>query len=220
MKTILVISPHPDDEALGCGGTLFKHVQAGDSIHWLIMTAMDSRKYDQSQREKRESEIEQVTKLMGFSSVSKAGFNTTTLDQIANNKLIDAISPVILGVKPDILYLPFWGDIHSDHYHTFEAASACTKSFRYPFVKKIRVYEILSETNFAIRPDRQFSPNLWIDISACLDKKLSLLTIYQSELGQHPFPRSLEGVRAQALLHGSVAGCLAAEAFMSLKEVL
>lgn len=220
MNIVLAIAPHPDDESLGCAGTLLKHQSHGDEIHWLIMTEIVKKSENERQIVKRGHEIKQVEKLFGFSTVHRAGFTTTTLDQVSKNTLIDAISAVIKQINPTILYLPFWGDIHSDHYHVFEAASVCTKNFRYPSVKKVRVYETLSETEYAIRPDRQFLPNLWIDISLYLEKKIQILQVYESELGEHPFPRSLDNVRALARLRGAVANCDAAEAFMSIKEVL
>jgi LmbE family N-acetylglucosaminyl deacetylase len=124
-------------------------------------------------------------------------------------------------VQPNTIYLPYRSDIYSDHEIVFDAVSSCTKSFRYPFVKQIRVYETFFEMEFGIRPeDSGFRPNLWIDISEFLDKKIEIMKLYKGEMGEHPFPRSEQTIRALATLRDSTAGCVAAEAFISLKEII
>ena len=112
-------------------------------------------------------------------------------------------------------------DAHSDHRYTFEAVAACTKSFRYPFVKKVCVYETLSETEFGMRlDDSGFKPNMWVNITDYLDRKIEIMKIFESELGNHPFPRSVENIISLAKLRGSTANTDAAECFVILKEIL
>ena len=146
------------------------------------------------------------------------GFPAAQLDQVSSSQLISQISTVFKQFQPQEVLLPHPGDIHTDHRITFEAVSACTKWFRYPSVQRIMTYETLSETNFEqYLTAFPFTPNLFIDVSKYLSDKLELLKIYQSELGMHPFPRSLDAVRALALLRGSQRGVLAAEAFQIIK---
>ena len=103
----------------------------------------------------------------------------------------------------------------------FDAVAACTKWFRYKSVKKVLVYETLSETEFSINPDLQgFRPNIFINITDFLDKKIEIMKIFESELGEFPFPRSEEAIRALSSIRGASAGFHAAEAFMLLKEVI
>jgi LmbE family N-acetylglucosaminyl deacetylase len=218
---VIVISPHPDDETLGCGGTLLRHKAEGKEIHWVIMTKISEESgYTAQEVKSRNAEIRNVSNEYGFSSVNIADFDTTTLDYVPKNKLIQFISKVFYEVQPNIVYMPFLGDAHSDHLAVFEAVSSCTKSFRYPFIKKVRAYEVLSETEFGIYPDRTFKPNLWIDIGIYFEKKIEIMKIYENEMGSHPFPRSEEAIKALATIRGIVAGVESAESFMSLKEIL
>lgn len=218
---VLVIAPHPDDESLGCGGSLLKHKNIGDDIHWLIMTSThDDDRYSVDFTQSRQKEIEQVSRLYDFESVTVLNFKPATLDHLPMSDIIDKVSALVQKIEPDVLYLPYRGDAHSDHKIVFDAGIACTKSFRYPSVKTVRVYETLSETDFSLNPDNSgFRPNYYINIEDFLDKKIEILRLYLSEMKPSPFPRSEEAVRAQALLRGQVSGSRAAEAFMSLKDV-
>jgi len=107
--------------------------------------------------------------------------------------------------------------MHSDHRKIFEAAYSCTKSFRYPFIKKIYMIETLSETEFA--PSTKEDPNVFVDISKYMDKKIEIMKVFESEIGVHPFPRSERNLRALGTLRGATAGCEYAESFVLLKEI-
>lgn len=213
---VMVIAVHPDDETLGCGGTLLKHKANSDEIHWLICTNYNKDHQDFSKREK---EIEEVNSLYGFDSISKLELQTMNVDKYSMGEIIDKISNAINSIKPNILYLPFKGDVHSDHRKIFEASYSCTKSFRYPFIKKIYMMETLSETEFAPSSNcEQFIPNVFNNITQFIDKKIEIMNVYQSEVGEHPFPRSEKNIRALATFRGATCGCEYAESFMLLKE--
>ena len=219
MNKVLVISPHPDDETLGCGGTLIRHKKEGDEIHWLIMTNVNSS--EKKFHSVKEKEIGEVSKAFNFNSTSRTKFTTSQLDSVPRKEIIQVISKVFEEIQPNFLYLPFKNDIHSDHSIVFDAAASCTKSFRNPYVKRVMIYETISETEFAIRPDKeQFKPNLWIDISDYIDKKIEIMSLYESEIGKEPFPRSEQNIRSLAKFRGSTAGVLSAEAFILLKEII
>jgi N-acetylglucosamine malate deacetylase 1 len=222
VEKVLIVAPHPDDETLGCGGSLLRHKSEGDQIHWLIMTTVtEDVGYSQQQISSRETEIEKVAAVYGFPSFLQTNFVTTTLDTYSKSVLIREVSSYFSEVQPNIIYLPFRNDVHSDHAAVFDAVAACSKSFRYPYIRKVRAYETLSETEFSIRPDKAgFSPNLWIDISEYLDRKIEIMRMYEGEMGKHPFPRSEQNIRALASYRGAVAGVLAAEAFVSMKEIV
>jgi len=216
-QKILVIAVHPDDETLGCGGTLLKHKANQDNIHWLICTQTDANKEFYKNRKK---EIEKVSELYGFDSVHNLELNSMQVDEYSMSELVLKISKVINEVMPSIIYLPFKSDVHSDHRKIFEAAYSCTKSFRYPFIKKIYMMEVLSETEFApsIKED-SFVPNVFSDISDFINKKVAIVKQYESELAEHPFPRSIENIKALATLRGATSGVKYAESFMLLKEI-
>ncbi len=216
MNKVLVVAVHPDDETLGCGGTLLKHRADGDEIHWLIATETNNA----DMTERRDSEIDRVDKLYGFNSVNRLGLLTTKVDTYGTSELVAKISSIINKVKPNIIYLPFKGDAHSDHKHIFDAAYSCTKSFRYPFIKKIYMMEVLSETEFSASvKGGHFIPNVFIDISKYLDKKVEIMNVYKDEMGAHPFPRSEKNIKALATYRGTTSGCQYAESFMLLKEI-
>jgi len=217
-KNIVIIAPHPDDETLGCGGTLLKHAQAGDNIYWLIVTTLGDS-YSQETKSRRAEEIVQVSKMYPFEKVFELGFETTTLDQIPDGVLIEKISKVFQEIKPNIVYAPYPGDIHSDHKAVFDATMACTKWFRYPYVERVLIYETLSETDFTINPDSNgFRPNVFVNIGPYLAKKIELMRFFKSEISEFPFPRSEKSITSLAHIRGAAGGFEAAEAFMLLKE--
>ncbi len=221
MDKVLIVAVHPDDETLGCGGTLLKHKAHGDSIHWMIATDVkESEGFKKELVASRNDEIAKVSKIYDFDSVHKLGLSTMRVDEYSMSELIGPISKIISDVRPSIIYLPFKGDVHSDHRKIFEAAYACTKSFRYPFVKKIYMLETLSETEFApSTKEDSFIPNVFVDISGYMDKKLEIMKVFDSEIAEHPFPRSIRNLKALATLRGATAGCEYAESFVLLKEI-
>jgi N-acetylglucosamine malate deacetylase 1 len=220
-KHVLVIAPHPDDETLGCGGVLLRHKSLGDDIHWLIVTAMaESLGFSQESMARRQEEISRITKLFGFSRVVQLDFPTTRLDELPRAKIITEIGKAFDLIQPELVYVPYRHDAHTDHTVVFDCALACCKWFRYPSIRRILAYETLSETEFGSNPDgKGFQPQVFVGIESWLDKKIEALKIYAGEIGQFPFPRSEEAVRALASLRGSTAGVLAAEAFVLIKEI-
>ena len=222
MKNILVIAPHPDDETLGCGGTLLRHVNEGDGVYWLIGTTIKEKNgFSVDRVNSRQKEIKKVSEMYGFTGYKQLNFNTTELDQVPRNSLIQQISEYVIEVEPHTLYLPYRNDIHSDHAQIFDASVACTKSFRYPFVKKVCVYETLSETEFGTRTDDPgFKPNMWVDITKYFDKKIEIMKVFESEVGEYPFPRSVVNIKALACFRGSTVNCEYAESFICLKEIV
>jgi len=220
-EIVLCIAPHPDDETLGCGGTLLRHVAEGAEVHWLIVTSMDpARGFTPERIARRDREIEEVALAYGFTAVHRTHLPTTRLDTLPKSDLVTAISQVVQKVLPRTMYVPYRNDAHSDHAAVFDAAVACTKSFRYPSIRKVLAYETLSETEFGMRTDDPgFRPNVFVDTSAWIDRKIGIMERYAGEMAPFPFPRSRECLQAQATLRGSQAGVSAAEAFMLLKEI-
>jgi LmbE family N-acetylglucosaminyl deacetylase len=222
LKKILVIAPHPDDETLGCGGTLLRHISEGDEVYWLICTTITEQQgFSAEKIEERKNEIEKVARDFGFTGYRQLNFKTTELDQVPRNELISSISEYVNKIKPHTVYLPYRNDVHSDHAQVFDASVACTKSFRYPYIKKVCVYETLSETELGLRTDDHgFKPNRWVDISEQIEAKINILKIYKSEIKDHPFPRSIESVRALSIIRGTSAGSMNAEAFILIKSIV
>jgi LmbE family N-acetylglucosaminyl deacetylase len=221
MKTVCVVAPHPDDETLGCGGTLLRHQAEGDEIHWCIVTAMRTEDgFSQEEMDRQDREISMVATQYGFASVHKLGYPTTKLDTIPLGEIIKKISDILQKVRPQIVYLPYFADVHTDHRVVFDAVVSSSKWFRCDSIKRLLAYETLSETDFGMNPTNGFGPNVFTDVAAFLDRKITIMEIYAGQLGDFPFPRSEQAIRALASLRGAAAGCAAAEAFMLLKEIL
>ena len=219
---ILVIAPHPDDELLGCGGTLLRRAAEGGTIGWLLMTAItEEAGWARATIEKRAAEIEQVREGLGIQPTHfySLGFPTTQLDRIPLTTLVSCISDVFKDFQPQEVLLPYPGDAHSDHRITFDAASSCTKWFRYPSVRRVFAYETPSETDFGIDPTKlEFKPNVFIDVSKFIERKLELARLYQSEMGEFPCPRSERLLTALAQVRGAQSGFSAAESFVLLRD--
>ncbi|MBS0418961.1 MAG: PIG-L family deacetylase [Proteobacteria bacterium] len=215
----MVIAPHPDDELLGCGGTLLRRKAEGTELAWLIVTGIsEAAGYSAEAVAARDAEIAQVAARVGFDQVFNLRLATARLDELPRADLVRRFSSAFEAFAPTEVLVPHPSDVHTDHRLVFETAAACTKWFRYPSVTRVLAYETLSETEFGLDADSYFRPNFYVDISRYLEAKLEALTIYRSELGQFPFPRSAEAVRALASLRGATAGFRAAEAFQLLRE--
>ena len=221
MKKVIVISAHPDDEILGAGGTLLKHKKNGDDLAWVIITGIDEASgFTKERVRSRESEIDQVSNCIGFSKMYKLNYPTMGLSPEIVNEMIPKISLIFKEFEPEVIYVMNRSDAHSDHRYTFDSVAACTKSFRYPFVKKVLMYECISETEFApMLPENVFQPNYFVDISDFFNRKVEIMQIYASELGQHPFPRSNRNMEALAVHRGATIGVEYAEAFQLIKFI-
>ena len=216
---VMVISPHPDDETLGCGATLLKHKKNKDKVFWLNVTKAEVNSgYSAKFLKKREIEIKKVRTNYKFDGYINLNFPTKFLDQIPKSKLIDSFNLYINKIKPDKIFIPSNSDIHSDHKIVFSICQNFTKSFRYPFIKKILAYETISETNFNFTNRNQFNPNVFEDVTIFMDKKINIMKIYKSEIKKHPFPRSIDSIKSLGILRGSQAGFKYAEAFELIKE--
>lgn len=222
MKTLVVVAPHADDETLGCGGTILKYANAGYDVHWILVTSMTEEfGFGKEQVEHRKKEIAEISVLYGFAGVHELNFQPAALDALPKGEVIGAIAGVISKVKPNQVFTPYRNDAHSDHEVVFDAVMSATKSFRYPFVTKVMAYETISETDFGMKPeDGGFRPNVFVDVSAFIESKLTAMEIYKSEMGEFPFPRSRKAIEALATLRGSQSNNESAEAFMLIKELL
>lgn len=222
MKRHLVIAPHPDDETLGCGDTLLRAHAEGDAVYWLIVTGISEAQGFTAERvESRAAEIDRVSEAYGFSETIRLDFPTATLDAIPMGDMVSAIGQAARRIEPTDIYLPHRRDAHSDHAAVFDAAVSVSKWFRYGSVERVFVYETQSETDFDLSPDSPgFRPNVFVDISDTIDRKIEIAAIFESEFAEHPFPRSFEGMRALATLRGAASGFKAAEAFMLLRQCI
>jgi LmbE family N-acetylglucosaminyl deacetylase len=218
MEKILVVSPHPDDETLGMGGTIAKMSETGHNVTVLTVSAHMPPLYSEEthQRTVRESRAahQQLSvsesRYLGHAAVSLKGLD----DSILNGELLDAIK----DIGPTQVYIPFF-DRHTDHRAVFEAAMVATRPVGAgKGIHLFAAYETLSSTYWnapGIEP--AFNPNFFVDITGQIDNKLAAMAEYQSQLQEFPNPRSLEALRALALFRGSQSGSGYAEAFQIIR---
>ena len=187
-KKIMVIAVHPDDETIGCGGTILKHIDNGDSVSIVFVT---------SGNEVQKGKIKSV-----INNYKSTSFYMLNLEEISleNQPLVNIIMPlnkVINEFRPEILYIPNRSDVHSDHRTVFRALQACTKSFRNPFIKKIMMMEVISETDFSPNlTENIFVPNIINDITQYFEQKEKILNIYKEELLPGNMTRSISSMKA------------------------
>lgn len=214
---ILVIAAHPDDEAIGCGGTIAKHTKMGNEVHLCIVTKGYTPDWSEEYLKNRQKEIRKASEVLGIKRTYRLGFPTVKLDTVSQKELNDSILKVVNEVKPEVVYIPHRGDLNKDHRLVFDASLVATRPINNP-IKRILSYETLSVTEWgqAIEP---FVPNVYIDISETIGTKIEAIKAYVGELKQYPHPRSLEIIEALAKKRGSEVGVKLAEAFVLIREL-
>ena len=217
---ILIISAHPDDETLGCGGTILRHKDNGDEIYWCYFTLYFSNSTSQFIR-KREKIVEEVSQTYGFKNKFFLKFPAGELDKIGIKTMVDKLSDVIQSVKPEIVYSVGYTDVNSDHDYAYRALMIATKPSYTPFIKKILLYEVLSSTNWSFpETNKAFLPNVYIDISNYIERKVEIVKLFKEEFKHYPHPRSEEAIVSLAKYRGSSVNLKYAEAFMLGREIL
>ena len=225
MKTVLVVAAHPDDEILGVGGTVAKHVANGDTVYAIILgegqTSRGDKREDISEdivKELHKNTMESA-KAVGYKDVFFADFPDNRFDQV---DLLDIVKEVEKKVQPEIIYTHYSGDLNIDHQYTARAVLTATRPIGdYP-VKEIYAFETLSssEWNFDYSGQPAFCPNVFVDITEYYQKKEDAMKCYVSELCQFPHPRSLEGMDVLAKTRGMTIGKQRAEAFMLIRKTM
>lgn len=212
MGKFVVVAVHPDDETIGCGGTIIKHLDRGDEVHCILVTKGN---------EVQKAIWEKVKEAYHFTSVTELDFPELELMDKSLNELIPPLSKAISTIQPQTIIIPNRSDAHSDHKAIFNAVASCTKVFRYPFIEKVLMMEVISETDFALPlPEGQFIANYFVDISKEYAKKEEILKIYESELLPYPQTRNLNTMQALNRYRGSLVNAEYAEAFMNIKTIV
>jgi len=209
---VLVIAAHPDDEILGVGATICKHIDSGDEVYVCIVTKAYEPEWTKEYMEKKIDEQKKVDKLLKINKRFNLDMPTVKLNSIPHGEFNKKIIDVLDEVKPDIIYTHFEGDVNLDHTLIFNAVMVATRP-----TKKIRVlcFETLSETEWG---RKAFHPNFWVDITKFIEKKKKAFEIYKSEVKAYPHPRSTEGIEILAKKRGIDICTKYAEAFILVKD--
>ena len=222
-ETILVIVAHPDDEVLGCGGTIIKYRNEGKKIFLLTMTdGVSSReKMDNTDSKNRKKACQQAAKIMGITKIFFNNLYDNELDIISNLKLTKIIEKVIKKVKPNTVITHYNNDLNIDHRKVSNAAiTACRPKINNK-VNKILFFEVLSSTEWNINSKKKnhFLPNWYEDISKTFKKKMRALECYKTELRKFPHSRSKKGVKILSQYRGMASGYKNAEAFILGRKI-
>jgi LmbE family N-acetylglucosaminyl deacetylase len=222
---VLVFAPHPDDEMIGCGGTMLKHVHMGDHVFVCIVTRGLPPVYKHSPEilEKLPHdmyfEIENAHRKIGVEKTFYLGFPAVMMETVPRYELNEKIAEVINETKPDIVYMPHFGDVQKDHAVIADAIMVAIRPKYEHIIRCVCAYETLSETEWNIpHTTNAFIPNVYNDITDFLERKISAMECYQSQLADFPNPRSIEAIVALAKYRGSTMCANAAEAFMVIRE--
>ena len=218
---VVAISAHPDDETLGAGGTLIKHLERNDDVFWIIATVAHPDDWSEEHIQQSSRQVETVSRAYGFTDVFILDLPTTRLDTLPKREIAVRFTESLRKVQPDRVYTVGDTDVHTDHHLTFEGLMLALKPFRPEFnVGSIYAYEILSSTEaaYGFRP-HTFVPNVYSDITPFLERKLEIMELYENQLQPDPMPRSLDSLRALARYRGAAVGLKYAEAFRSIREV-
>ncbi len=217
---ILVVAPHPDDEILGCGGIIAKHVNENDDVYICIVTKGISELYDENSIQALRKEAKNAHEYLKIKETIYLDFPAPKLDNYDSYKIANAIKEILNEKRIDILYLPHRGDIHKDHRIVYEAGIVAARPIN-STVKTIMAYETLSETEWAPPfGDDAFIPTVFIDIEKYLEDKIRAFKYYKSQLRNFPNPRSIEGIATLAKFRGATIGLKAAEAFMVVRNII
>ncbi len=223
-KKILIIAAHPDDEVLGCFGTVARMIKEGYEAYTLILgEGKTSRDVKRDPKKKQNElltlnhEIELANQAIGIKKVFVESFPDNRFDSVDLLDIIKVISKVKDEIRPDIIFTHYENDLNIDHQITYKAVITATRPMDDECVKEIYSFEILSSTewNYPL----SFSPDTYWDIEATLELKLEAMKRYRSEICEFPHPRSLKGIELNAQYHGMRIGRKAAESFVTVRNI-
>jgi LmbE family N-acetylglucosaminyl deacetylase len=214
-KVVLVVAAHPDDEVLGCGGAIARHVDEGDAAHVVFMSdGVSSRDVDCEQAmEERNIAQTRALQVLGVSSSSSLGFRDNRMDAIPLLDVVQPLEAVIREISPCTIYTHHFGDLNIDHRVTHQAVLTACRPLPGSGIHEILTFEVMSSTEWAGPGHLPFQPNVFVDISQHWPKKLRALDAYASEIRAVPHSRSIDHLDALARHRGACVGVERAEGF-------
>ncbi|WP_100256936.1 PIG-L deacetylase family protein [Reinekea forsetii] len=219
-RTVLVVAAHSDDEALGCGGTMAKHVAHGDDVHVLFMTdGVGSRTIVNSEVSSRLNSAQKALDIIGVKSMNNLDFPDNKMDTVALLNVTQAIEKRIHELHPEIIYTHHMGDLNIDHQITHKAVMIACRPQPDFCVKEIYAFEVLSSTEWQTPGLMPFIPNVFVDITNYMQIKMKVLDAYKLEMHDAPHSRSIENVSQLNKFRGNSVGVYSAESFISIREL-
>jgi LmbE family N-acetylglucosaminyl deacetylase len=217
----LVFAPHPDDEILGAGGTIAKLAASGILVDVAIVTKGAGAGFSQESVARVREEAKMAHRCIGVKQTHWLDLPAAQLTEVPTTDLNAKVSAIAGSVKPKTVFVTHPGDIHLDHQRIFNSVLVACRPHQAEYPKNVLAYETLSETNWnAPYLTPGFMPNLFVDISDHIEKKLEAMAIFKSQLRESPHERSITALRALATLRGATVHCRAAEAFVLVRQVI
>lgn len=226
-KSILIIAAHPDDEVLGCGGTMARLAAEGNEVYALILGEGITARDENRARSKRKPEIEalkgnmeKANKVLGSKEIFTFDLPDNRFDTIPLLEVIKKIEKIKREVNPEIVLTHHHADLNIDHCLTLKAVMTAFRPLPGEAVREIYSFEIPSSTEWNVPlAGTYFMPNYFVDISRTLAKKIEALTMYESEVRDFPHPRSADAIRISAGKWGMQIGLEYAEAFEVVRVI-
>jgi len=214
-KTVLIVAAHTDDEALGCGGTIAKHVAQGDEVYAVFLADGVTSRADANVKElkERNAAAARAHRVLGIDKSYMLGFPDNRMDSVPLLDIVQKLENVLEKVQPEIVYTHHSGDLNVDHRVTHQAVVTACRPVPDATVKEIYAFEVLSATEWNTPGMIPFIPNVFVDISDHLETKMEALAAYELEMRSEPHTRSLVNARRLAEFRGSCVGVGAAESF-------
>ncbi len=227
MERILVVVAHPDDEILGCGGTIAKLAALGHRVRIAILgEGVTSRYKDRNDApgsllDDLHRQSSEVASLLGAEHLYSFSMPDNRFDTVPLLDIVKTVEEVFSDFRPDTVFTHYGADLNIDHCLSFKAVMTASRPVEGNPVKEVLVFETPSSTDWAFqRSGESFAPNMFINIRDTFSKKISAMAVYSSEGRQFPHPRSPEALEAAARRWGSVSGFHAAEAFQLISKFI
>ena len=219
---VLVVAAHPDDEVLGCGATMAKHVKDGDTVHTLILAEGATSRASTRDRSLWVSELSELSiaarkvgEIIGTTSVTLHNFPDNRMDSCDLLDIVKVIEEAIGTKRPETIYTHHSGDVNIDHRRIHEAVVTACRPVPDHSVKSLLFFEVPSSTEWQVPSSAsKFSPDWFVDVSDTLQTKIKALEAYRSEMRPWPHPRSIQAVEHLVRWRGASVGVEAAEAFI------
>lgn len=220
-ETVLVVAAHPDDEVLGCGGTIARHVAEADTVHVIFMAdGVGSRNGGvQETLAKREAATEEALAILGISSSHHLNLPDNRMDSVPLLEIVQPLEKLIAGIHPTVVYTHHDGDLNVDHRITNQAVMTACRPLPGNTVREVLAFEIMSATEWNVPGAAPFEPNVFVDIGDFWEKKYAALQAYGIEMRPAPHSRSIAHLDALSLHRGMSVGLMRAECFRMIRKI-
>ena len=219
MKRILVVAAHPDDELLGCGGTLARQLSQGSEVYCLIlgkgMMSRESATIDNQTLLLKSCDQAQAS--MGITDKWVLDYPDNQYDTVPLLDVVRSIEQTLLMVQPDAIFTHYAHDLNIDHQIAFQATLTACRPIHSSSVRGLYSFYTPSATEWG---SDVFEPNMFVDVTQFMDQKLRALSYYDTELRTDPYPRSVEGIKAFTRYFGSTVGVEHAEPFKVIRALI